>query len=840
MLRTVIAGLAARPLRLLLSAVAIAIGVAFVAGSLVLSDAVDARLRDAVDFQTRGVDASIGKTRGGIELDDEMLRNVRSVPGVAAAEGRAAVSAPLWDTSGRPRDAAATALAADEELRPFDLSEGRFPGNAGEIAMEQGTAADYALGQPVTVLDQDGRQHTFTLVGTFSRPTDAGIGASDLVLLLPEALHRLSHETAFREIVVRATPGVGQQQLVADLTRAVGGRGISVVTGQEAAAQLLRETPSDSAGLTKFFTAFAVLAMVVAAMVITNSFTILIAQRARELALLRCIGAGKRQVFVGTLAEAVVVGAVASVAGLLGGLGVAAALQAVSSALGGREAAIHVPLTARTVVAALAIGVLVTMLAAALPAWAATRAAPVEALRTPVEGKSTRTGWPRAVVAIVLLVTGVGTAVLALRAEMEDGAALSIVAVVAALGSVLAAGPLVVGPVVRALGKVCAPLLGQPARLAALNADRNPKRTAASAAALTIGLAVVSLVTTVTAGVEAGRNHGLDQQLGADYTVTSVVATQPLPAELADTLAAVPGVADAALRRSFSGDLGTHGGYGMTAVRGDAVGSLLRPVVLSGRLDRLGPGELAVSRQLAEETGLAVGDTVQAGPRNRPVPLRVVAVYDGVRAPGADVELAMVELGQQSAISFNDNDNGYDDSVLVKLAADADQDQVRPALERALSVAPLAQLSSVAELKYELSAPLRSTLDLLWALTALAVLIAFTGIANTLSLSVLERTRESALLRALGLTRGGLGAAVAAESVFVALLGAACGLLLGIGSAWLIAQVASTDAEPVLFMLPWGRLGVLLGAAVLAAPLAAVIPARGAARGSLTAEMAGR
>ncbi|WP_433260052.1 FtsX-like permease family protein [Actinosynnema sp. CS-041913] len=835
MLRTVIAGLTARPLRLVLSAVAIALGVAFVAGASVLSDAVDAGLRDAVAVETRGVDASISRTRGG-PVPVDLVAEVRRVPGVAAAEGRVTVSAPLRDAAGRPRDTAATALPADEGLRPFDLAEGRFPGNAGEVAMARDEAADHRLGQPVTVIGQDGRDHSFTLAGTFRRPTDAGIGAAALVLL-PEALDRLSPGAGFAEVVVRATPGVGQPRLVADLTRAVGGTGVSVVTGHEAAARLLRETPPDSTGLTAFSTAFAVLAVVVAAMVIGNSFTILVAQRAKELALLRCVGAGKRQVFTGVLAEAVVVGAVASVAGLFGGLGVAAALQAFAGALGGHATDVHVPLTARTVVAALAVGVLVTVSAAALPAWAATRVAPVEALRRPMEGRSTRAGRPRAVTAIVLLVAGVGMAVLAPRAAVGTGAVLAVAAMVTLLGALLAVGPLVVGPVVRGLGAACAPLLGLPARLAALNADRNPKRTAAGAAALTIGLAVASLVTTVAAGVEAGRTRGLDQQLAADFTVTSVVSTQPLPATLADTLAAVPGVEAAALRQSFSGDLGTYGGAGMSAVRGDAVGTLLRPVVPAGRLDRLGPGELAVSRELAEDTGLAVGATVQAGPRDRPVPLRVVAVYDSVEAPGVDLGLGLVELGQMPAIAY-EGSPGYDDSVLVGLTPGADQDQVRPALERALATAPLARLNSVDDLRDQVSAPLRSTLDLLWALTALAVLIAFAGIANTLSLSVLERTRESALLRALGLTKGGLRATLTAESVFVALFGAVCGLLLGTGSAWLIARVASTDAEPVLFAVPWARLGVLLGAAVLAAPLAAAIPARRATRGSLTAGMA--
>jgi putative ABC transport system permease protein len=285
---------------------------------------------------------------------------------------------------------------------------------------------------------------------------------------------------------------------------------------------------------------------------------------------------------------------------------------------------------------------------------------------------------------------------------------------------------------------------------------------------------------------------------------------------------------------SFNGDLGSYGVYGMTAVSGDAVGTVLRPVVLSGRLDHLRPGEIAVSKQLASESGLKVGDTVPAK-----APLRVVAVYDSLDAPGVELGLALVDLGQQPAIAQAASIS-YDGSLLVKLAPGVDAGQARPSLARALSGEPLAQLNSIADIKEQMATPVRGTLNLLWALTALAVLIAFAGIANTLSLSVLERTRESALLRALGLTRGGLGASVMTESVFVALLGAACGLLVGTVSAWLLARVASTDAEPVLFALPWDRLGVLLAAAVLAAPLAALVPARRASRESLTAAMADR
>ena len=819
MLRTVIAGLKARPKRLLLSAVAIALGVAFVSSSLILADALHAGVRAAVAYQLRGADVDVTVKHG--DLDDTVLNKVRQLPGVAAAEGRTTVGAPLL-VDGHARDAGAMALPADTQLRPFDLADGRLPSRADEIATA--TSTGYSPGDHVTVFDQGGQQHQYTVVGTFSRPTDAGIGSTEL-LLTPEAVRQLAPNGGFYEIVVRAAPGVGPAELADRVTQSV--PGVDAETGEQAAAALLSNAAPDSASLTKFFTAFAVLAMVVAGLVIVNSFTILVTQRARELALLRCVGAGRAQVFTSVLVEAVVVGAVASVAGLFGGLGIAALLQL------GNPAGVHVPLSARTAIESVAIGVLVTALAAALPARAATRVAPVEALRTPLEGKAARAGKARAVGAVLAFVVGAGASALSLSTtDLDTAAALAIVAMVTLLVAALAVGPLLVGPVVRALSTVFAPALGQPAKLAALNADRNPRRTAATAAALTIGLAVVSLVTTMTAGIEAGRGRGVDQQLTADFVVTSAVYNHPLPDTLSTTIGQVPGVAATARRVSFTGDLGPYGGYGMSAIQGDALSSMLRPVVLSGQLDRLRPGELAVSKQLATETGLKVGDTVQAK-----VPLHVVAVYDSVEAPGADLGLALVDLAQQAAITVPGG-LAYDQSLLVKLSSTVDPAHVRPLLDRALSADPLTQLNSIPDIKSQLAKPLQGTLNLLWALTALAVLIAFAGIANTLSLSVLERTRESALLRALGLTRSGLRATVMTESLFVALLGALCGLSVGILSAWLLSRVASTDAEPVLFTLPLPRLAVLLAAAVLAAPLAALLPARRAARQSLTAAMA--
>ncbi|GLK99245.1 FtsX-like permease family protein [Dactylosporangium matsuzakiense] len=819
MLKTVIAGLR-RPVRLLLSAVAIALGVAFVSGSFILTDSVRVGVRAAVAYQMRGVDLEITSPRG--VLDDASLARVRQVAGVGAAEGRLQVSAPVA-VDGRVRDAGAMAVPADPQLRPFDLAGGRLPNSAAEVATAQ--ELRYRTGQSITVYGRDGTAHVFSVVGTFYRPLDAGIGAPQFLLSV-DGLRQLAPQANYGRIDVHAASGAHLDELTKSLTSAV--PGTHVATAADAAEELIAEAAPGSAGLTGFFSAFAVLSVIVAGLVIVNSFTILVTQRSRELALLRCVGASRGQVFGSVLAEAAVVGAASSVVGLAGGIGVAAALQAIAN---DPSIGVYVPVSARTAVESVVIGVLVTVLAAVLPARLATRVAPVAALRSRHETPTGRAGRPRAAVGIVSLLTGVSAGVLATFVETSSKGALMVLAMAALLLAALTFGPLLIGPVVRVLSAAFAPVLGYPAKLAALNADRNPRRTAATAAALTIGLAVVTLITTMASGVEVGNNRGLDNELAANYTVTMAVSNRSLPADLATTLAQIPGVASTATRKSFSGDLGSLGPYSMAAVQADALGSLLHPPVLSGTLDRFGAGDLAVSSELARITALEVGDTVRAA-HDGTVPLRVTAIYDSIRAPSLDLGLAFVDLSQQQAIASHGSP-AYDESVLVRLSPTADADRVRAALTQALSSEPLAQLNSIADLKQQMAAPLRSTLNLMWALTALAVLIAFAGVANTMSLSVIERTRESALLRALGLTTRRLGATVMTESVFVALFGAACGLVVGIVSAWLFARVASTDARPIVFVLPWGRLGILVAGAVLAAALATLAPARHAARGTL-------
>ncbi|CCH31178.1 FtsX-like permease family protein [Actinosynnema sp. NPDC047251] len=840
MRRTVLAGLRARVARLVLSSTAIVLGVAFVTGSLVLADAAQAGLRDAYAKAARNVDVSVtiatGAYRPDHPLDRRTVDAVRAVPGVAAAEGRESAAVPLVDPKGKAVTAVVVALPADEPLRPFDRAEGRYPGDDTEVALDVDTAAKsgYALGQRVTLLGTDDREREFTLVGTFRPAVTSGeLAAGTELVVLPGALRAVAPDRGFTEVVARAEPGTDQRRLAAAVAAALDRADLAVATGEESIAALVRQTAPQSGGFTRFLTAFSVVALLVAAMVIANTFTILVSQRTRELALLRCVGAGRRQVFASVLAEAGVLGLVASALGLLGGLGVSALLQVGISSFSSRGAdfTVHLPVSWRTVAVAFAVGVLVTLLAAVLPARKATRVPPIAALRTaPDEASSGRIGRARVVTAAVSAVAGVVAAVIGVRTGDQEGAVFATVASAALLGAVLVLGPLLVGPVIGALGALPRALFGVPAKLAAANAHRNPRRTAATTAALTIGLAVVTLVTSVAAAVQNSADRTVEAQFPSDYTISSAVHSRPLTDPLVDGLARLPQVAVAAPRDMVSADVGSTPAQ-LTAVRGDAIGTAVRPALLSGALDRLGPGELALSRELAEQTGLAVGDTVPTtsyGDERVTRELKVVAVYD--KTDGLD--LGLVELGTWRQL--RPEATGYAE-ILVKLKPGVSAAQGREAVDRAAAASPLAQVESSAEARERSGEGVRRMLTFLWALVGLAMLIAVFGIANTLSLSVLERTRESALLRALGLTRGQLRGMLVVESLLMALMGALIGTALGVGSAWLLTGAVATPTQPLDFTVPFGQVGAMVAVAAVAAVLAALVPARRAARTALVA-----
>lgn len=841
MLRTILAGVKARTARLLLSSIAIALGVAFVSGTLVLGDGITEGMKDEFAKSARGVDVSMTLTGEGPDtktgVSPATLDKVRRTPGVAGADVRSVISAALLTSNGKAKPATAGPLASTPDLREYDLKDGRFPTSATETAVDVRAlaTAKLSMGQQITLLDGQDGKHSFTIVGTFAQGANSmSLGGSEHLVVLPEVLTKLSDEVRAYELVAKAAPGVTQEQLVADLKKSVGeNQGYSFQTGAELTTQTLKQINERAGEFTQVLLAFALIALVVAAMVIYNTFTILVAQRTRELALMRCVGASRGQVFGSVIAEAVVMGLFASVIGLFGGIGVSALMQTVVGSFSDDNTVVRLPITLTTVLAAFGVGVLITVISAALPARKATRVAPVAALRAQLDSSEevARTGKLRIAFAVLFGLAGAGVVVLGMGMEEEQAMLVTGTGTMLLLAMVVTLGPVLVGPVNRVLGIVPKALFGVPAKLASGNAGRNPKRTAATTAALMIGVTIVSLVTVVATSAKETANAQVDQRFPADYTVTSSVNNRLLQQDLVDSLAAVPEVAKIAPVAGFSpeNDESTPYRAYLLGTSPSMIGDLVKPKVLSGGITGLKNGDVAISGSFAKRSGLAVGGVLPQGVGATKQDLKVVAVVDGLNGTG------LVTLDTLNA--FQPKTPGFE-SVLVKLRDGVTTEAGRKAVEKVTDASPIAAIDSAAETKAQLNTQVDQVLGFIWALIGLAVVIALFGIANTLTLSVLERTRESALLRALGLTRGQLRLMLVVESVLMAVMGAAIGLILGIGFGWILVKSMSSDRVAIAFDVPVGQIGVMLLAAVVAAVVAAAMPARRAGRTSVVAGMA--
>ncbi|MDX8048003.1 FtsX-like permease family protein [Lentzea sp. BCCO 10_0798] len=838
MLKTILAGLRARTARLVLSSIAIALGVAFVTGTLVLGDAVGEQTRDNFARSARNVDAAVHMGENSPNREDgipaDFLQKIRNTPGVEGADSREFGSAALLSGEGKARSALVQPLPTTEKLRDFNLKDGKFPVKADEAAIDTKTAqvAKLKVGDKLKLLDEENAEHAFTIVGTYQQGASSiSMSGSDHVLVSPEGLRTVIPDQRIYEIVAVAKSGVSQQQLVADITKAIGA-GYEVQTGEQLTQATLAQVGDAASEIKTFLLAFAAISLVVAGMVIYNTFTILVAQRTKELALLRCVGANRSQVFRSVLAEALFMGLAASVLGLLGGLGVSAGLQAFISTVGGggpggEDAPIRLPISWVTIAAGFGVGVVVTVLSAVLPARRATKVAPVAALRSQPDSSDdvARTGKVRIVVATLIALIGGAAVYFGLQQEKEEPAMfITGGATMVLLLAVLLLGPLYVPLVNRLFGKA---LRGVPAKLASANAGRNPKRTAATTAALMIGVTIVAMVTVVAGSGRATMNEQVDKRFPADYAVKSNVYSQPLTQKFADELAKVRNVAQVAPELRAYGESPKLQYADVTGYPADAIGSLVRPDLAGGTLTGIKDGELAMREKEAKDAGVTVGSTVPISGKD----LKVVALIKDNSYGTGIVTLKTAESLLKEPVK------GYQ-NVLVKLAPGTDITVARADLERFIATSPVAVLDSAAETKAELNGQIDQILMFIWALVGLALIIALFGIANTLTLSVLERTRESALLRALGLTRGQLRQMLVVESILMALIGAVVGVLLGAGFGWLLVEAISNSEFRISFSIPFGQIGIMLGLAVVAAVIAAALPARRAARNSVVAGMA--
>ena len=796
MLTVTLATLRLRWRRLLLSAAAVALGVAFAAGTLINTATVRASYYSQFAAQAKNVDAAVEPTpppSARLPLSD--LRAVSAVPGVAAAEGRLQAELPIVAADGRAYAATAEDLPADPWFRDYTVLSG-----GGSVLLDQDTAAldHVTAGTPITVLTDHGHKKRLVVTGI----VDVGTEKGPVLILPPATLHALTGANGYQRIDAAAAPGVTQSALAARLSARNLARA-SVLTGGQLVTKLAEDNVGGEGLLSVGLLIFALVSLIVAALVIYNSFRALLAQRLTEIALLRCVGATRRQITAGILAESTVLGLAASTTGLALGTALAAALNSGS-----------VELTETTIALSLAAGLTVTVGAALLPALAASRTAPVAALTTPQEGKVR--GQRTRIIASALLAAA-GLALTA--AGIPDGQPGLLM--IAAGGTIcflgfLVIGPLVAGQLAAALGWLPSRLLGARMRLATVGARRNPARTATTTVALTIGIGLMTLFSVVLSTASQFAAHQVNRHFPADYLLS--VNHGGIPQPVVTSLRGSSRIALAVGIRESEVSLDGRR-VQLLAAEPAAYRSVFLPLVDSGSLSPVetGTGGLALSAPEAAELHVTAGGTAE---------------IDGHRF-AVDATFSDGELDEAAVISWADFTQvlgpGEDTEVAVKARPGVPTAASAAAVDAAVADYPLIDVTAQASLRAHMISSIRKLSALLDGLLATSILIALFGMANTLSLSVLERTRESALLRALGLTRPGLRAMISLEAMLLGLMGAVAGVAFGLGFGWATGRA---------FLRPYGgpvsypvlQIAGYVALAAVAALAASVLPARRAAR----------
>ncbi|HUH08384.1 MAG TPA: FtsX-like permease family protein [Egibacteraceae bacterium] len=838
MLRATWKSLMGHKLRLAATAISVVLGVGLVSGAYVLTDAMgDAfdglfgEIVSGVDVSVRGTQA-FGQTPGpGAGVTDQrqpvptsLFAQIKAIDGVAAADFTVEGYAQLIGSDGEPVGGmgpptiGVNAPTVPELSTGLEVREGRLPTQPGEIALDAGTAQTQGLevGDAITVVTTRPAEEQ-EVVGTVGfGQLDSLMGATLVIFDAETATELFAVDGGYSSVEVAAAPGVDSAAL-RDRIASVAGAQFEVLTGEGLAQDLAGEVKQGLGFLTTVLLVFAGVALFVGAFLIANTFSIIVAQRTRELALLRAVGASRRQVLGSVLGEATATGLFGAVLGLLFGFAVAAGLTAVMGAIGVDLPRADLTLRPRTVVVSLIVGVGVTVVAAVAPALRATRVAPVAALQAVAAPPPPTSSRMRIIGGGVLAVIGI--ALLAAGLFADGGIEVVGAGAVVFLLAVAVLSPLAVRPLMRVIG-LPARARGAAGELATRNAVRSPSRTASTAAALMIGLALVSFVLILTQSVRATADDVIEQAFRAEFVVGVGDGFTPISPEVADRLEELAEVAVAARQR-----VGQFRRDGTTQVLGampaDRIEEVFSIDVIEGSFAAADNG-LVVSDDVAEKEGWSTGDSVDVefaltGEQSLPI----VGVFDG---QGVDVDfmtgLAMYER------HFRDQ---LDLSVYVRLADGVTVEQARPVLEAAVADFPTARVQDQTDLREQIDQQLNQLLSMIFVLLALSILIALFGIVNTLGLSIYERIRELGLLRAVGMSRRQVRTMVRWEAVLIAVLGAVLGLLVGVVFAWMLTR-ALADQGITQFAVPGGQLAIAVILAALAGVLAAIVPARRASR----------
>ncbi|GGU44100.1 ABC transporter [Streptomyces albospinus] len=849
MLRTALRNVLAHKARLLMTALAVLLGVAFVAGTLIFSDSVGEAVKNASAKNLKDVavsvkatqdpDAGPGRAKDGkrsTALDDRLADRIRALPGVQSVRADVTGTATLAGRDGQPIGNGWQNLAAnyqpgkDGKDGRYPLVRGRGPASGGEIALAENTAkaAGVTLGDTVRFAT-DGPVLTKKLVGIVATDDPAVTAGGSLALFDTATAQRLYlHPGQFDELVVAAAPGTDQQKLTSEVSQLLPAARAQATSGRQLAAEQARMIAEQNSALSKTLLTFAGIALFVGVFIIANTFTMLISQRSREIALLRAVGAARRQVVRSVLAEAGLLGLISSLVGFALGTGIAVGLRAVLDANGAGFPDGPVVISPSTVLASLAVGVLVTVLAAWLPSRKAARIAPVEALSTVEAPPAPRSLVVRNTIGAVL--TAAGVAVMFWVSTLTSGKDLPIAMAGSTLTliGVIVLAPLLSRPLVSLAGVVTTRLFGVSGKLARENALRNPRRTAATGSALMIGLTLITGMTVVGHSAQVAMDKMAGSGLTADYKVTTSTFVG-LDPKLSAKVAQVPGVTAAAPIRGagFTVDGGPgHGtGSGFGYVRGtnlDRIGEVTRLTFTQGSLAAVKAGGIAVSQTEAKERGWHAGDTLNVEFYDKKkARLKVAAVY-------ADNEVLGKSFASTALVDPH-LDRFRDDELLVK-TAHGGSPALAKNIREALGDSPLLKIQDRDALRKETAGQIDTIVNMVYGLLGMAVIIAVVGVVNTLAMSVFERTREIGMLRAIGLARSGIKQMVRLESVVISLFGAVLGMGVGVFLAWAGGSLVGSSFPAYALVLPWGRLGLFLLIALVVGVLAALWPARRAAR----------
>ncbi|MFG3260352.1 ABC transporter permease [Streptomyces sp. NPDC048172] len=836
MLRTALRNVFAHKARLLMTMLAVLLGVAFVSGTLVFTSTISDAWKSSsqkgyssvdVSIQQDGGDSDKGRPDSDTPLTQRTLDKAAALPGAKSATGDVSGFAALSDKKGKlVGDGFATnggnyftgQDGSGSDPR-YAMEKGKAPSARGEIAIDEKSAdrAGYKVGDTAR-LSVNGPVRDEKISGIFSTD-DGNVAAGGTLVLFDNATAQqlFAKPGEYTKINVQAKSGVSQAALQQQAEKVLP-KGTEAVTGKKLADDEAKSIASSMSGMQTSMLAFAGIALFVGIFIIANTFTMLVAQRTKELALLRAVGASRRQVTRSVLIEALVVGVVAGLAGMGAGIGIGAGLRALVGSMGEMPDGPLV-IAPSTVAVSLIVGVVVTVLAAWLPARRAAKIPPVAAMSSVHAPASTRSLVVRNSIGAVF--AGLGIALVLFSTAQDDGKApLGFGAGLLLIG-VFVLTPLLSRPLIAAAGPVLR-LFNVSGKLARQNAVRNPRRTAATASALMIGLTLITGLTVIAGGVQKGIDKMASDSLKADYTVSMANFT-PLSPDVEKKLTAQPEVTASSALRNAPAAIGS-GEENLTGVNGRTIGKLTSLDFQEGSFAGLsGSGKAVVDTDTAEEKGWKVGSrfsaTFQDGKKES---LTVSGLYKGNEM----ITGIMVD----NAVVTPHLDKVLDMQVMAKTKGGASAD-AKESLEKALGDNPAVLVQDKKDISEGISQMINIMLNVLYGLLAMAVIVAVLGVINTLAMSVFERSQEIGMLRAIGLDRRGIKRMVRLESLVISLFGGVLGIGLGVFFGWAAGDlIAGSGLDTYELVLPWDRMALFLGLAAVVGVLAALWPARRAAR----------